>query len=289
MGSVNKNLGDSYLLAWKFPDEEGVFIQKKFVLNAHSETVKQKTSLALMFAIKSISKIARSQALLSYKQTEKVLKHLKTFTSKLTFGFHVGWAYEGPIGSYFKIDASYLSPNVNTASRIESVTKQYGVQILCSEEFYIRLDSNVQPFLRHIDTVTLKGVASSIKLYSFDCSPAGLVISHAKPTKHKVDKKRKRLQEAIDSQTIQVHSLFTESDEIAEMRKSFSEFFFNSYVQALNLYLEGHWREARQVFKSQCLNAVPLDGPSQAIVEFIDEHNAVPPISWTGVRELLHK
>ena len=27
------------------------------------------------------------------------------------FGLHVGWAIEGAIGSEYKIDASYLSPN----------------------------------------------------------------------------------------------------------------------------------------------------------------------------------
>lgn len=28
------------------------------------------------------------------------------------FGLHFGWAIEGSIGSEYKIDASYLSPNV---------------------------------------------------------------------------------------------------------------------------------------------------------------------------------
>ena len=39
------------------------------------------------------------------------------------FGLHMGWAIEGPIGSCFKIDASYISPNVNIASRLEAATK----------------------------------------------------------------------------------------------------------------------------------------------------------------------
>ena len=50
------------------------------------------------------------------------------------FGLHIGWAIEGPIGSSFKIDASYLSPNVKTASQLESMTKLYGVTILLSDE-----------------------------------------------------------------------------------------------------------------------------------------------------------
>ncbi len=39
------------------------------------------------------------------------------------FGLHFGWAIEGAIGSDCKIDASYLSPNVNMASRLEAATK----------------------------------------------------------------------------------------------------------------------------------------------------------------------
>jgi len=39
------------------------------------------------------------------------------------FGLHMGWAIEGAIGSEFKIDASYLSPNVNLAARLEGATR----------------------------------------------------------------------------------------------------------------------------------------------------------------------
>ena len=36
------------------------------------------------------------------------------------FGIHLGWAIEGAIGSEHKIDASYLSPNVNLAAWLEA-------------------------------------------------------------------------------------------------------------------------------------------------------------------------
>jgi len=52
------------------------------------------------------------------------------------FGMHVGWAIEGAIGSIYKIDASYLSPNVNMASRLEAATKQFGVELLISGEMW---------------------------------------------------------------------------------------------------------------------------------------------------------
>jgi len=58
------------------------------------------------------------------------------FRVRMGFGLHQGWAIEGSIGSYFKIDASYLSPNVNMASRLEAATKQFGTEILISGDLH---------------------------------------------------------------------------------------------------------------------------------------------------------
>lgn len=55
------------------------------------------------------------------------------FKVKMGFGLHVGWAIEGALGSKYKIDASYLSPHVNIAARLEAATKQFGVSMLISE------------------------------------------------------------------------------------------------------------------------------------------------------------
>ena len=84
------------------------------------------------------------------------------------FGLHVGWAIEGAIGSDFKIDASYLSPNVNMASRLEAATKQFGVQLLVSGSLYQILTPKCQSYLRHIDTVTVKGSSEPVSLYTCD-------------------------------------------------------------------------------------------------------------------------
>jgi len=79
------------------------------------------------------------------------------FKIKMGFGLHLGWAIEGMIGSNFKIDASYLSLNVNTASRLEAATKQYGVQLLFSQGIYQLLSPAFQEISRIIDNAILKG------------------------------------------------------------------------------------------------------------------------------------
>lgn len=49
---------------------------------------------------------------------------------KLGFGLHLGYSIEGAIGSSFKIDASYLSPNVNLSNKLEEQTKEHGVPLI---------------------------------------------------------------------------------------------------------------------------------------------------------------
>ncbi len=58
-----------------------------------------------------------------YKKREDIKRKMVNYQVRMGFGLHIGWAIEGAIGSEFKIDASYLSPNVNMASRLEAATK----------------------------------------------------------------------------------------------------------------------------------------------------------------------
>jgi class 3 adenylate cyclase len=58
------------------------------------------------------------------------------FEVKMGYGLHLGWAIEGALGSFYKIDATYLSPNVNMANRLEAGTKIYGVSLLLTGGLY---------------------------------------------------------------------------------------------------------------------------------------------------------
>ena len=51
-------------------------------------------------------------------EEEEVPVKVPNYRVELGFGLHVGWAVEGAIGSEFKIDATYLSPNVHLCSRL---------------------------------------------------------------------------------------------------------------------------------------------------------------------------
>ena len=87
---------------------------------------------------------------------------------KMGFGLHVGWSIEGAIGSNYKIDASYLSPNVNMAARLEGATKQYGVPLLITGQLFEIFTPQTQNYMRQVDAVTMKGSEDVYKLYTCD-------------------------------------------------------------------------------------------------------------------------
>lgn len=54
------------------------------------------------------------------------------------------------------------------ASRLEAATKQFGVNLLISENLYDILTPGLQSFCRNIDRVTVKGSNKPLKLYTID-------------------------------------------------------------------------------------------------------------------------
>ena len=81
---------------------------------------------------------------------------------------HLGWSIEGAIGSVFKIDASYLSPNVNKASKLEEKTKEYGVVIVLSAEFVNYFSADAKKATRIIDIIHMDNHEEDIYLYTID-------------------------------------------------------------------------------------------------------------------------
>jgi len=132
-GAANKNIGDAFLLVWKFPEEDVERDEEADTIALKDNNrVHQLTDMSVISFLKIISNIKRSRKLLKYKEHEGLNRRMPNYSVKMGFGMHVGWAIEGAIGSFYKIDASYLSPNVNMASRLEAATKQFGAPLLIS-------------------------------------------------------------------------------------------------------------------------------------------------------------
>lgn len=125
-GSANKNIGDAFLLVWKFYDPkeiEAMDIEGKYDCNKVGHENQIIADMSIFSFVKIIAKLNKYNEILMYSKDQKMLEKVPDFKVKMGFGIHQGWAIEGAIGSYFKIDASYLSPNVNMAARLEAATK----------------------------------------------------------------------------------------------------------------------------------------------------------------------
>lgn len=92
---------------------------------------------ALIGFLKVIIEVNRDIQLLAYRGDERLtMGNGNGFSLRMGFGLHAGWAIEGAVGSLQKVDATYLSPHVNMAARMEVATKQFGVSILLTRSFY---------------------------------------------------------------------------------------------------------------------------------------------------------
>ena len=124
--------------------------------------------LSIFAFLKILARINKYQHIKKYSKHQGLTQAIENYKVRMGFGLHQGWAIEGAIGSYFKIDASYLSPNVNMASRLEMATMQYGVHILVSGELVPVLSHEVRKLMREVDTVKVKGSDNPIKLFTVD-------------------------------------------------------------------------------------------------------------------------
>jgi len=108
------------------------------------------------------SAIEMQQAIQQYN-SERALEAKSQI--KVGMGLHSGPLIMGITGDENRMDATTISDSVNSASRIENLTKHYGASILLSEVSLKKLDDPTSFLLRYLGEVQVKGKLKPLKIY----------------------------------------------------------------------------------------------------------------------------
>ena len=313
-GSANKNIGDAFLLVWKFEDQYvDVNPENKDITLINSFPVNQICDMALISFIKILAKVHKSYKLDKYRKHEGLNRRINNYSVKMGFGLHLGWSIEGAIGSTFKIDASYLSPNVNTASKLEEKTKEYGVQLVISGEFISFLSEDAKKRVRIIDRLFGEnGEEETVYTVDIDLSPLKIeekdpemeennnnegntnkegtttlvnAISVKKLEKYKKRIKRKMNYEDAINGVRKIWVEFEDADEdYALMRRKYTKEFYDFYNLGFNHFQDGDWLKAKIYFEKAHEVLGDKDGPTENLMRIMKENNFTRPNDWKGNR-----
>ncbi|KAL7581269.1 hypothetical protein ACA910_006040 [Epithemia clementina (nom. ined.)] len=270
------------------------------------------TDRAVIGMLKSFASIHRDKKLRSWNNDFRLGAGVGAFTVSMIYGMDAGWAVEGAVGSNYKIDATYLSPHVNMASRMMSACKQYGVSILLSQAVQELMSDVARSKLRHLDTVTVKGSSIQQKIFTYDARHQGADFFLHYKTDEQAD---------IDAD-LYTPKIWNEDPDLHVMRQHITDEFLTEFEEGRKMFLLGEWTVARRRLEkanelmvenaiesgfleseleeimNQAANPVEAaeelkrqngDGPSQYLLNFMQSYGNVPPQTWEGWHPLNRK
>jgi len=293
-GAPNKNTGAIFYLIWRTSDLD--------------EGYGSKVADMAMFAVTRIlGSVHRSPALAQYRRhpglQQKFLlrEHGKDITAdkaacrvNISFAVHYGWAIEGAVGSEFKIDASYLSPNVSIAESLEIATNIYGIPILVSEKILSLCSSEMASKCRLIDKVLLTGEV--MELYAIDLDYTSLYVQKPVDLPPWNPRQRFKVRQFLEmekalkwSDEVEIVKLFNEDPDVSTMRFRYTLEFTHVFNMGYVNYAEGEWQVAQRFLMLTRSMLGVEDGPSAALLRYMEiPYQFEAPPGWKGIRDLGH-
>lgn len=206
--------------------------------------------MSVMAFLLLMSGLKRSRKMIKYNNHEGLNKRMPNYQVRLGLGMHLGYSIEGAIGSFYKIDPTYLSPNVKMAETLEGATKVFNVPLLISDTLFQCFSRRIKDYCRTVDYVLFSGKNEPIKIYTIDVKTENIELEdegeylaslYMSVRERKIKRVRERMlrnkvRENAFSGDCEVSKLFNANQDIQNMTKPFSQEFRESYRKAYNLY-----------------------------------------------------
>lgn len=280
-GAANKNNGDTFLMIWRMGD---------------IDKVSKLADMSILAFTRILGAIHRTPVLAAYRGHPGLLQRLgKDCRVNLSSGLHYGWAIEGAVGSEFKIDASYLSPNVSIAETVERATQIYGVSVLVAESVVSSCSTPMATKCRLIDRVIITGSVVPMDLYVIDLDYLGLTVEQPLGPQRWTTRDRFKVRQFLENEKeqkwadgVKMVNLFNENADIASMRFRYTLEFIHVFNMGYQNYSQGEWQVAQRLLQRTRDMLGVEDGPSVALLKFMERTNYEAPDTWQGIRDLGH-
>ena len=334
-GQSNKNLGNAFVLVWRIGDEETLLNLTSGNAAGTSKDKSKKTrdkvvdlrrvpgidnlaDKALIGYLKIIVELNRQENILAYRKEARLTNNgANEFIVRMGFGLHAGWAIEGAVGSLKKIDATYLSPHVNMAARLETSSKQYGVPVLISQVAWELMSPVAQNLCRKLDVVTVKGSEFPIGIYTYDCDQNANFKAPPPKGRESIQQRRDSNEKSNDGEDDKdpgssgqlnrslstgvfltnkddAADCFEEDSDLLDLRSHVTPDFITNFQKGVSSYLAGDWSVARVFLKKSDelmaqVEGFDGDGPSQTLLSYMGSRDWQAPADWDGYRPLTSK
>jgi len=207
-GTIDKFIGDAIMAYWNAPI-----------------SVQNHPDKAVLSAIQQIEMLEQVNAKITPEYDVEIA---------IGIGVHTGVVTAGDMGSEGRSDYTIIGDNVNLASRLEGLTKQYGAQILISHATFSSLKESYN--IRSIDLVEVKGKSEAVEIYEVICSNKSI-------TKEELSEYEKAVNLFRDAEVSSAYSIFS------LLQKEFDCLLYRFYMERCEEFLENPSREFTPILK----------------------------------------